>query len=120
MAENKEILTETLKHTPESVENRPDALTDLQAREERLPKELDSWIKKIEKDPRQQVINDDNNQPLLQTTASTTPKVVLPVTRQKFIAGFKRKVDEAGRWLSTFILKLIKTKGGEVEFRKDK
>jgi len=119
MAENKEILTESLKYTPESVENKPEVLTDLQAREEKLSKELDSWIKIIEKAPKQQVINDANNQPLMQATTTATPKIILPVTRQKFVAGFKKKVNEAGKWLSTFILKLIKVKEGEVEFKKD-
>lgn len=115
MAENKEVLNQS----PETVVNKTEGLTDLQSREE-LPKELRPWIERIENNPQPQVVNDVNNQPLLQTTVPTKPKIVLPITRQEFVAGFKKKVDEAGRWLSTFILKLIKAKDGDVEFKKDK
>jgi hypothetical protein len=117
MAENKEVFNQS----PETVINKTEGMTDLQERKEteKLPRELETWMERIEKDPTQQVVNDINNQPLLQTATPTKPKIVLPITRQKFIAGFKKKVNETGRWLSTFILKLIKAKDGEVEFKKN-
>lgn len=107
----------------ESVEQNVDKsndLVDLKSRDdEKVSKDVERWVERIEKDPIQmKTINDSNGQPLLTPATSTTPKVVLPITRKKFVAGFKKKVDDAGRWLSTFILRLIKIKDGEVEFKK--
>lgn len=115
MSENKERLI-----TPEEQQSKPEVMVDLQSREP-VNKEVDSWMKKIENEDAQiKTVNDAAGQPLLTPTTPVNPKIILPVTRQKFIAGFKKKMDEAGRWLSTFILRLIKVKDGDVEFKKDK
>jgi hypothetical protein len=113
MAENKEIL----KQTPENAIKPAEGLTDVRGRE-RVPKEIESWIKKIEKDPiKMKTVTDDNGQPLLQPASSQKPVIVLPINRAKFVAGFKKTIDDAGRWLSTFVLRLIKKKSGEVKFK---
>jgi hypothetical protein len=93
-------------------------MVDVQKRAEdhKIPKEIESWLEKIEKDPTQQtVVNDTNGQPLLQLPA-TDPRIKLPTTRAKFADGFKKTVADAGRWLSVFIFRLIKIKAGKVKF----
>ena len=113
MAENKEILNQT----PESDKNKPE-LTDVQEREGKVPKEIETWMQRIEKDPtKMKTVADVNGRPLLSPAAPQKPVIILPVTRSKFIAGFKKTIDEAGRWLSTFILRFIKIKGGKVKFK---
>ena len=113
MAENKEILNQT----PETVVNGPEGLTDVRSRE-KVPKEIESWMQKIEKDPaKMKTVTDVDGQPLLTTSTPQKPVIILPLTRAKFIAGFKKTIDEAGRWLSAFVLRLIKRKGGEVKFK---
>jgi hypothetical protein len=114
MAENKEIL----KQTPETVATKPETMTDVQERPGKVPKEIETWMQRIEKDPtRMKTVTDINGQPLLTTSSPQKPVIVLPITRGKFLAGFKKTIDEAGRWLSTFVLRLIKRKQGEVKFK---
>jgi hypothetical protein len=112
MAENKERINQT-----ELGKNKPEGLIDVQERE-KVPKEIETWMRKIEKDPtKMKTINDINGQPLLTPAAPQRPVIILPITREKFIAGFKKTIDEAGRWLSTFVLRLIKKKDGKVKFK---
>jgi len=116
MAENKEILNQT----PEIPQNKPEGLTDVRERVGKVPKEIETWMERIEKDPtKMKTISDVNGQPLLQPVSPQKPLIVLPITRGKFVAGFKKTMDEAGRWLSTFVLRLIKRKNGEVKFKKE-
>jgi hypothetical protein len=113
MAENKEILNQT----PEAAANKPEGLTDVRGRE-KVPKEIETWMQKIEKDPsRMKTVTDVNGRPLLTASSPQKPVIILPITRAKFIAGFKKTIDEAGRWLSAFVLRLIKRKGGKVKFK---
>ena len=96
-------------------------MVDVQERMQKheVPKEIQTWLQKIEQDPTQQkTVNDTNGQPLLQLPA-TDPKIKVPVTRAKFADGFKLSVVEAGRWLSTFIFRLIKIKKGQVQFKEE-
>lgn len=116
MAESKEILNKV----PEGVVNKPEVMTDVRERAGKVPKEIETWMQRIEKDPiKMKTISDVNGQPLLTTSSSQKPIIVLPITRGKFVAGFKKTMDEAGRWLSTFVLRLIKRKNGEVKFKKE-
>ena len=56
-----------------------------------------------------QIITDDQGQPVLTPSTPVNPKIVLPVTKSVFISGFKKSIQEAGRWLSV-LLRLIKKK----------
>ena len=115
MAENKELLNQT----PES-KNETEVMVDVKSREKtgKVDKKIETWLERVEKDPTTlKTISDINGQPLLTPATSQKPVIVLPVTRSKFIAGFKKTVDEAGRWLSTFILRFIKKKDGKVKFK---
>jgi hypothetical protein len=116
MAENKERLIET----KEGIKDREIKVTEFRRQTEEAPPEIKKWIERIEEDPtKMQQVNDVDGQPLLQTASPQQPKIVLPITRTTFVAGFKKKVDEASRWLSTFVLRLIKIKGGKVKFKEE-
>jgi hypothetical protein len=117
MAENKERII------PDGVEKKVEIpLFKVDSRETyaRVPSEVKSWMQKLEEDPMaMKTVADDSGQPLLQTTAPQNPKIQLPIGRNKFLAGFKKKIDEAGKWLSTFILRLIKKNDGKVRFKEE-
>jgi len=94
-------------------------MVDLKKRSE-VPKEVKSWLEQLEIDPTwQKTVNDANGQPLLQLPATQDPRVKLPTTRVKFINGFKKTLDDAGRWFSTFIFRLIKINKGKVKFEEE-
>ena len=115
MADDKEkpnLTPELQKETGEMV--------DVKSREKagKVDREIDTWLKRVEKDPtKMKTVTDVSGQPLLTPSSSQKPVIVLPITRAKFIAGFKKTIDEAGRWLSAFVLRLIKRKNGEVKFK---
>jgi hypothetical protein len=118
MAERKEISNEIPVTRIEQDTN----IVDVQKRAEKheIPREVETWLQKLEVDPTQQkIVNDDNGQPLLQIPASQDPRIKLPTTRASFAAGFKKSLSEAGRWLSTFVFRLIKIKSGKVKFEEE-
>lgn len=95
-------------------------LTDLRPREEELPREVTTWMTRVEQVAPQPVqVNDDAGQPILTPAAPTDPVIVVPVTRRVFASGFKKKMTEAGRWLSEYVFRLIKIKRGEVKFNEE-
>jgi len=97
-----------------------EGLQDIRETQARVPPEVKSWMRKIEEDPGQmKTVHDDNGQPVLVPTPNQNPKVVLPITREKFVEGFKKSINEAGRWLSGFLLKLIKKRKGNVKFKQE-
>lgn len=97
-----------------------EGLQDIRETSARVPPEVKTWMQKIEEDPGQmKTVHDDSGQPVLTPTPNQNPKIVLPISRAKFVAGFKKKVDEAGRWLSGFLLKLIKKNQGNVKFKQE-
>ena len=111
---------ELLNQTPETVINKPEVMTDVQERVGKVPKDIETWLERVEKDPtKMKTVSDASGQPILQPAAPQKPVIVLPITRANFIAGFKKTIDEAGRWLSEFILRFIKKKDGKVKFKKD-
>lgn len=116
MAESKEKLTPEAEIKPEI------EIKDLEKirEEEKLPPEVETWMRKVEKAKTTTVTDDRTGQPILTPSQPVSPKIVLPVTRKTFAAGFKKTIEEAGRWLSTFILRLIKIKKGEVKFKEEK
>jgi hypothetical protein len=118
-------IKETLRQIQDKQENekRPDTgVVKLDSRETyaRVPPEVKSWMQKLEEDPaNMKTVTDDSGQPILQTTAPQNPKIKLPLGRSKFVAGFKKTIDDAGKWLSTFILRLIKKNDGKVKFKEE-
>ncbi len=90
--------------------------------EVRLPSNVEGWIEKVEKasETGQKTITDDKTgQTILGPAAPTNPVLVLPVTRSVFAAGLKKTVSDAGRWLSVFVLRVIKKNKGKVKFKKN-
>jgi len=118
MAEIKEIL----ENKPESsnnvspVETRP--LVD-QKPEAMVPRELKSFLQKIEEVPQATPTFDPSGQPQLSSTTPTNPKIIIPVTRTTFIDGFKKGFDDVGLWLSRFFFREIKLKESNISFKPD-
>lgn len=118
MPENNELLITTPEVSIENkslqsreiiVDKKPEAI---------IPREIQSFLQKIELDPTQQTVINDQNQPQLTPSAPTNPKVTLPVTRTTFIDGFKKKVDDVGLWLSRFLFREIKLKDSNIVFKR--
>jgi len=85
-----------------------------------LPREVKSWMEKVEgltPSVQQGVIDDSTGQTVLSPTAPVNPVIVMPITKRTFVAGFKKTVTDAGKWLSTFIFRFIKIKKGQVKFQ---
>ena len=94
-------------------------LVDLDSgREGLVPREIKTWMEKVEEaggfGPQ---VNDNNGQPLLTSSPPPSPKVTLPITRSSFLAGFQKTISDAGRWLSVFVLRFIKKNQGQVTFK---
>lgn len=88
---------------------------------EPLPREVKTWMEKVEEASslQPQNISDAQGQPLLSTPSPQNPKISLPITKLTFTSGFKKAWDDAGHWLSAFILRFIKIKKGNVVFKSD-
>lgn len=98
------------------VEGGKEGLVDVQkGREVEIPKGLEPWIQRVEE--ASQV--SDAGIKTLTPQGQSTPKVTVPTTKQGFLRGFKKKISDAGRWLSAFIFRLIKIKKGNVEFKEE-
>ncbi len=84
---------------------------------EPIPREIKTWMEKVEQVSTTQpnTINDDGQ--ITPSSTSQNPKTIIPVTRKSFIAGFKKTWLDASRWLSTFWLRFIKIKKGNVTFK---
>jgi len=122
MAENKETLLES------SGENKIDSkrtelgITDVEEdRKATVPREVESWMKKIENDPtiknNSKIKGDDDS--VLKPIAPAVGQIILPTTRTTFKNGFGKAITDAGRWLSEFILRIIKKSGGKVKFKEE-
>ena len=79
-----------------------------------IPKEIQTLMRKAEM-PK---IGDEK---IILTPEEVKPskKTELPVNQKQLIKGLGEKFSEAGRWLATFVLRLIKIKGGNVQFKKE-
>lgn len=118
MTETKEILKPTIEGGRAET-RRPESMVD-QGAELVLPREVESWMERVEKDTTQlTTVSDQNGQPILTPAAPSNPKIQLPVTRKTFVAGFKKAIDETGRWLTAWIFRLIKIKKGQVVFKEE-
>jgi len=113
MAENKERIIpsqETITKKKEDLK-----IYDVkQYEQEPVPKEVRNWLEQLE-------IKDHNDVQMPVTDDSKLePIVKLPISKMDFIGGFKQKISEAGRWLSIFVLRLIKkNKAAKIEFQKE-
>ncbi|MBU1130062.1 hypothetical protein KKE45_01955 [Patescibacteria group bacterium] len=90
------------------------------SKEAPIPREVKTWMEKFELDPSQQksVSDDNTGQKILTAVGDEEIKVELPIDRDTFVAGFKKTLSEAGRWLSTFVFRIIKKNKGRVVFKK--
>ena len=96
------------------------AIIDLQKEKDiPVPREVKNWMEKLEEDPDVGKQSNNTDDPGLQTAAPETPKIVLPTERSTFATGFTKPMDEAWRWLSEFVLRIIKKNQGKVKFREE-
>lgn len=87
---------------------------------QRVPQEIETWLQKIEKiQPQKTIIDDSTGKPVLTPSISTNDICHVPITQNNFIGGFKQTIADAGRWLSFFILRLIKLKKGVIKFKEE-
>lgn len=121
MPEIKEVVNPSEKPQP-SVEVRkttPD-IVDLK-QEAPVPREVKSWMEKLEEDPTLRQNNNQGNQTnddsVLAPISSTPTKITLPTDKSTFTNGFSKPVSSAWRWLSEFVLRIIKKSQGNVKFK---
>jgi hypothetical protein len=122
MPEIKEIPNEKeLPHTPVEIKNRTSEITDLK-QEAPVPREVKTWMEKLEEDPS---LNQNNSNPkgdddsILKPIAPAVTKITLPTNRISFTNGFSKPIDQAWRWLSEFVLRIIKKNQGRVKFKEE-
>ena len=85
-----------------------------------VPKEVESWLSKIEKrEAKVPTVTDDQGQSVLDPVSPESVKITLPMTEGEFIRGVKEKVNKAVRWFSEQCFRLIKKYGGKVSFKKE-
>ncbi|MFA5532168.1 MAG: hypothetical protein WDA13_01030 [Candidatus Shapirobacteria bacterium] len=124
MPENKEIINES--NIEQKIEtnkvNTTVEMVDLEKnREVTVPREVKSWMEKIESDPQQQNNNQNSNtnDDLALQPINSVKQVVLPTTKDDFSSGFSKTLFDAGRWLSEFVLRIIKKERGNVKFKQE-
>lgn len=83
---------------------------------EPVPREIKTWMQKVE-DLSPPAVTDDQGRTLLDPNPSKPSKIILPLSKENFISGFKKSFEDAGRWLSVFVLRLIKKKSAQVTFK---
>lgn len=89
-------------------------------REVKVPTEVSNWMDKLERNVTPSTYADPTSgQVILQPSAPTNPKVILPITQRSFLNGFALSTDEVHRWLSEFVFRFIKLKQGGVSFKQD-
>jgi hypothetical protein len=86
-----------------------------------VPREVESWLKELEKgeDLNQNNTNAKNDDSVLQPIAKTVTKITLPTNRTSFTGGFSKPINQAWRWLSEFVLRIIKKNQGKVKFKEE-
>lgn len=88
---------------------------------DRRDHEVDSWLEKIERDPAQ--IQDQqmgSTATNLQAVSQKADDIYqVPITKRNFVDGFRQSLDEAAKWLSVFILRIVKKKQGKVKFKQE-
>ncbi|HQI13036.1 hypothetical protein KBB92_00355 [Candidatus Shapirobacteria bacterium] len=87
-----------------------------------VPREISTWLEKVERtqdNQTNQTVTDNNGQIVLKPIIPPQNKISLNLTKANFLTGFKKPFEDAARWLSVFILRLIKMKDGGVTFKND-
>lgn len=109
---------ETPQSSVEIRKTSPD-IVDLK-QEAPVPREVKTWMERLEEDPilRQNNQNGQtNDDSALKPISSTPTKITLPTDKTTFTTGFSKPVNSAWRWLSEFILRIIKKNQGNVKFK---
>jgi hypothetical protein len=117
MADNKERLINTTERL-----NRGIDIIDVKPRSEvTIPREVKTWMEKVEETQSvpPKVVDDQTGQTVLQPSQPSDPKIQLAVSKTTFTNGFTKSMSQAGRWLSEFVLRLIKIKKGNVKFNEE-
>ena len=124
MPENKELVPNE-ENKPEQVnsaEKRITEMVDLR-RESRVPGEVKTWMRRLEEDPAMNQNNsgtkNNNDDMVLKTAAPAVVKITLPTNRTTFTDGFSKPMNQAWRWLSEFVLRVIKKNEGKVKFKEE-
>lgn len=108
--ENKERIGNEVRPIP----SKEPVMRDLRE-DEVLPREVEHWMERLEKPAA--AVNDPKGKPILTPSGPVNIKIKANTTRSKFSSGFRKKVDDVGLWLSTFVFRLIKkNKDKLVEF----
>jgi len=123
MSENKEVgIGPNIEIQNNSFENKtlkPDLIDLNKDKEAVVPREVKTWMQKLEEDPdvnNPSQNNDDND---LQSISPAVTKISLPTSRQTFTDGFAKPMDQAWRWLSEFVLRIVKQNQGRVKFKEE-
>ncbi|MFA5750303.1 MAG: hypothetical protein WC895_03715 [Candidatus Shapirobacteria bacterium] len=124
MAENIERILEEQKLENQTEIRRPTTeIVDLQKnREITVPRDVKTWMERVESDPdtnNQTVSTTNDNDSILQPIATTVVKITLPTDKKTFVGGFSRPVNDAWRWFSEFLLRIIKKNQGNVKFKEE-
>jgi len=124
MPENKELVPNE-ENKPEQVnsaEKRITEMVDLR-RESWVPGEVKTWMRRLEEDPAMNQNNsgtkNNNDDMVLKTAAPAVAKITLPTNRTTFTDGFSKPMNQAWRWLSEFVLRVIKKNEGKVKFKEE-
>ena len=110
---------ETIENEQEQVDRAVMVDVNKRKEEDRVPPEVKSWMRKLEKASQISQQGPKGGTPGTTTTDDQKVKTKLPTTRKTFVAGFSQAVNSAGKWFSETILRMIKIKKGEVEFKQD-
>lgn len=125
MPENKERINEVenIENTQKFEErrNQTDEIIDLKEKVT-IPRGVKAWMEKVEEDPTLSQNNQKikgNDDSILQPIATTVTKINLPIDKKTFTGGFIKPVDEVWRWMSEFVLRIIKKNQGNVKFKEE-
>jgi hypothetical protein len=122
MPDNKEVIkNEEFAEKPAELSGRQTEIVDLK-KEAPIPREVKTWMQKLEEDPSLNQSNNGNqgdDDTVLKSVAPAVTKITLPTNRTTFSGGFAKPVDQAWRWLSEFVLRIIKKNQGRVKFKEE-
>lgn len=88
---------------------------------EPIPREIKTWLEKVEQSSasQQTTVNDNDGQSILTPINPSPSTTDLPISKNVFARGFKKTWYDAGRWLSVFVWRFMKIKGGKIKFKDD-
>jgi len=98
---------------------KPDLIDLGKNKEAFVPREVKTWMQKLEEDPNLNNPTQNNDDNGLQSIAPAVTKISLPTDRKTFTDGFAKPMDQAWRWLSEFVLRIVKQNQGRVKFKEE-